>query len=276
MHPTTPSFQIVPFKLEHLEPACGLSDTVGWPHRRKDWMMMFSLSSGVVAIVDDHVVGTGFRTDYGSTLANISMIIVAEDARGKGLGKKIMTELMNGATSTALRLVSTSSGKPLYDRLGFVEIGLIHQFQGVPAHVSGVHGAVAARPDDLDDIIAFDGAAMGGNRTALIRWLWNNGRLAVVRQDGRVVGFAGLRSFGSGRVIGPVISEEPIIAKALISYFGQNLEGTALRIDIAETSGLDDFLSGMGMQQVATAPIMQMGTARMTGQIQALCSQALG
>ncbi|TIR01253.1 MAG: hypothetical protein E5X64_28895, partial [Mesorhizobium sp.] len=64
---------------EHLDGAVELSRQAKWPHRREDWDLVQSISQGIVALVDDRVVGTAMMTPYGDDAATINMVI------GRGL-----------------------------------------------------------------------------------------------------------------------------------------------------------------------------------------------
>ncbi|SIT53048.1 hypothetical protein BQ8794_10418 [Mesorhizobium prunaredense] len=58
----TQSVTFAPFEAHHLEEATALSRAAGWPHRKEDWAMIWSLSEGQVALEGGRVVGTAFMT----------------------------------------------------------------------------------------------------------------------------------------------------------------------------------------------------------------------
>jgi hypothetical protein len=59
----------------HLDDAVELSRQAKWPHRREDWELVQSISDGIVALVDERVVGTTIMTPYGDDAATINMVM---------------------------------------------------------------------------------------------------------------------------------------------------------------------------------------------------------
>ncbi|HEV2677155.1 MAG TPA: GNAT family N-acetyltransferase [Aliidongia sp.] len=269
------------FGPEHIDGAVALSRQAQWPHRPEDWRMALSLSAGTVAVdAAGHVVGTILLTRYQQDCATISMVIVDEALRGHGLGRRLMGEAMAHAGTRLLRLTATIEGLPLYQKLGFVECGEIRQHQGTVQTVASPGNVQDAGEDDLAGIKMLDRAAFGADRGALIDLLAASGRLAVVRRNGRVEGFAAIRPFGRGEVIGPVVAADPTNAKALIAFFAAPRTGAFLRIDTPSESGLSDWLADIGLAPVGGGIVMHVpsgiGTANPGTAIFALASQALG
>lgn len=270
-------FEIVNFTEAHLPGGVALSQAVGWSHRHQDWKMLLDLSEGSVALMDDRVIGTALRSDFGASLSAVNMIIVDQNRRGQGVGRALVEAVMQPAGPRAFRLVATVSGRPLYEKLGFAEVSKIRQLQGHVRRVPDVPGAMAAVPQDMDAIARIENATYGGDRSALVAWLWGNAQMAVIRSDREdVVGYAACRRFGLGHVIGPMVAPDLRSAKALLSYFARDLVGAFLRLDIASDSALVDTLHEMGLDQVDLAPVMQRGSTHMQNTRVAFFSQALG
>lgn len=103
--------EIVDYSSAHLDQSLVLSKKLNWPHRRDDWNMIHELSFGKAAVAEGNLVGTGFRTDFGPHISSINMIIVAESARRKGIGMRIMSALMAGGEQQTYRLITTLIGK---------------------------------------------------------------------------------------------------------------------------------------------------------------------
>lgn len=139
----TRQIEIAPFSPDHLEAAVALSRQAGWPHRPEDWQMALALSEGMVAIEDDRVVGTVLVTPYKDDCATINMVIVDETMRGRGLGRSLMDAALRIAGDRPLRLVATTAGLPLYQKLGFHECGTVLQHQGF---AGGIGARLARKP----------------------------------------------------------------------------------------------------------------------------------
>ncbi len=290
------AFDCLAFEPTHLPGAVALSQQAQWPHRLEDWALALSLSQGVVAVAAPgsdgaRVVGTALMTPYGEDAATINMVIVDESMRGRGLGRRLMDEVMALAGSRPLRLIATRDGLPLYEKLGFREVGTVVQHQGpaepvpqpvtedvAPADAAALPSLIAA------SLTALDRHAFGADRSALFTRLAEVARFALLRRNGAVVGFAALRDFGRGKVIGPVVAPDADGAKALIAFFLAAHPGGFLRVDTTVDTGLGPWLAERGLRHVGggiamrrpapqPAPTDTPATPVMT---YALASQALG
>lgn len=250
---------IVPFGTQHLQGALALSRQAGWPHRREDWEMALALSNGVVALENEKVVGTTLTTRYGADCATINMVVVDEAMRGRGLGRRLMEAGLDAARGMPCRLIATQEGLPLYEKMGFREVGTILQHQGFCAAVDAPVDVEWAQPRHLPEIAALDQDAFGADRGGLISYLKNIGRFAVIRRDGHVVGFSVVRSFGRGDVIGPVVAENAEDARKLISFQIAARRDAFLRIDTTGSSGLSSWLVERGLVHVGGGTAMQRG-----------------
>lgn len=264
----------------HLEEAWALSQQAQWPHRVEDWAMVLSLSRGVAAIKDGRVVGTAMATLYGTAAATINMVIVDEAMRGLGIGKRLMDFALEASSGRECRLVATQDGLPLYEKLGFRETGRILQHQGKVTAVVTPANVEWVGDNDVAECVALDRAACGMDRTNLIAWLAQNGRLAVLRRNGRVTGFGAIRMFGRGEVVGPVVAENTKDAQYILSFFFSQREGTFLRVDTTQASGIAPWLTEVGLSHVGGGIAMtkhgQPHDNTIVPHTFALASQALG
>jgi predicted N-acetyltransferase YhbS len=250
---TSDATTLVAFRPDHLAGAVRLSQQAGWPHRIKDWRMALALSEGCAAVSGhgNRVIGTALMTPYGCDAATINMVIVDASARGRGLGRELMDEVLSLAGDRSLRLVATESGLPLYERLGFRMSGTVIQHQGhVARSIAAPAGIRPARVYDIPPIIELDRAAYGADRGSLISHLAGVGSLAVLERAGRPVGFSVLRPFGRGEVIGPVVAANLDDAKTLVSHFLATRSGAFVRIDTDARTGLGPWLADIGLAHV--------------------------
>jgi predicted N-acetyltransferase YhbS len=249
---------MVPFGTEHLEGALALSRQAGWPHRLADWETALAMSTGVVVLDNEKVVGTTLTTRFGGC-ATINMVIVAESMRGRGLGRRLMEAGLDGARGLPCRLVATQEGRPLYEKVGFRQVGDILQCQGICAAVEAPMDVEWMQPGDLPEIAALDNLAFGADRSKLISYMKEIGRFAVIRRDGHVVGFSATRPFGRGEVIGPVVAENAEDARKLILFQMAVRSDRFLRIDTPKDLGLSQWLAECGLVHVGGATAMQRG-----------------
>jgi GNAT superfamily N-acetyltransferase len=276
----TETLELTAFEARHLDGAVGLSRAAGWPHRREDWALSLSVSSGVVVLDGDNVVGTALMTPFGEETATINLIIVDQHMRGRGLGRRLTSAALALAGDRTCSLVATADGLPLYEKLGFTATQEIYQHQGyveVSQPLVGIEWAGTAR---LSDMAALDGLAYGGDRRALLEQIAGNGQFAILRRAGAIVAFAAVRPFGRGRVIGPVVAPDEEMARQLIRFVAASLEGQFLRIDVPGDSGLSNWLDGLGFTHVGGGMAMTRGAGASrqppAARTFALASQAFG
>lgn len=265
--------RIATFEPEHLPGALRLSQELNWPHRTEDWALTLSVSQGVVALNGEVVVGTALCSTFGA-VALLNMIIVDARMRGLGLGRTLMTKAMALADERELRLVATAEGIPLYEKLGFVANGRIRQHQGVAGAGTPERPVRLGSVADVDRLAAMDYAASGLRRAALLRRIAECGEVLLAED-----GFALLRAFGRGRVVGPVVAKDDATARALIAESARRTVGTFLRIDLPESRGLGDFVTALNLTHAGGGTVMTLrpGTAAPGGfSTYALASQALG
>ncbi|MGG6895026.1 MULTISPECIES: GNAT family N-acetyltransferase [Rhizobium] len=277
----TDDINLVSFTSEHIDGAVALSRQANWPHRAEDWHLVLRLSHGVAAVDEaGRVVGTIFMTPYGGDCATISMVIVDEGMRGRGLGRKLMDEAITLAGDRSLRLIATAEGLPLYCKLGFVVEGEIFQHQGHLVHLAQGGEVETATAGDFSAIKALDRAAFGADRSALIDFLADVAQAVVIRRNGRIEAYGALRAFGRGDVIGPVIAPSAEDAKSLITALAFRRSSDFLRVDTNDGSGLGDWLAEIGLNLVGGGIAMRRPAGGVAvsqdARIFALANQALG
>ena len=99
---------------------------VGWNQTEKDLKIFLEDKSNVnyAAEIGGRLVGTVASANYDRKIAWISMMIVQEAYRGRGIGKILMQTIirrlkLDGADS--IKLDATPAGKLVYSKLGFKE-----------------------------------------------------------------------------------------------------------------------------------------------------------
>ncbi len=272
MTTTLDTIQLVDFTADHLPGAVRLSQQSVWPHRKEDWALTLTQSTGVAAIHKGEVVGTALASTFGEVAA-LNMIIVDERLRGRRLGRRLMDAVIERAGAREKRLIATQDGLPLYKKLGFVSTGVIEQFQGVVQGI-GADGDVKTDGYDLDRMVAMDRAASGLERGDLLSRIAEQGQVLSTE-----CGFAVLREFGRGKVLGPIVADSLDTACALLAAAAQSQTGSFLRID-TPIPDLGTFAKGLGLNPVGGGTCMvrdpRDATYGTSYQTFGLVSQALG
>ena len=253
-----PSYR--PFTPDDIGAAHALSSELNWPHRADDWRFVADAGKGFVAEDENGVIGTALCWKYGSDTASLGMVIVSPGQQGRGIGRRLMELLLAELGERTTLLHATPAGKPLYEKLGFREIGTLNQHQGAafqPPLVSLPPGE-RLRPlgsNDAPRLIELASRASGLDRSDLLPALLDVASGIALDRDGELLGFALFRRFGRGYAIGPVVapdSDASSRAKALISHWLALNAGMFVRIDTPGDSGLSDWLAGLGLARVDT------------------------
>lgn len=279
-----PHLALRPLAEPDLAAAHGLSSAVQWPHRLEDWRFALQQGQGVAATQQGVVVGTAMTWPFGDQAAGIGLVIVTEALQGRGLGRKLMREVMALAgEDRTLMLHATLAGLALYRSLGFVPSFEVRQHQGTcfAVELAPLPAGARLRPSgrsDLAPLLALDRAATGFDRATLLTAMVEGAECIVLDQDGTVAGFALRRRFGRGHVIGPVITPNRATARAMIAHFLGRSAGQFTRLDVPEDSGLGPWLAGLGLVEVGRVVRMLRGEAPRGGPpvCFALASQAFG
>lgn len=247
-----------------------LVTAVGWPHRVGDIAMMMALGRGLVLPAGDsgQLAGAGFWWPWGEEAATVGLVIVSPRRQGEGLGRRLMEGLLDDVGARAVQLVATEAGRPLYERLGFRVVGAIQQRQGrrtgdpprgdrLPDDPAAGESLRDARPDDVDALVRLDAAAFGADRRALVERLLEVGHATVSERSGEPDGFAVVREFGRGQVVGPVVAVDE---EAAVALFHAVAPTGFVRLDLAaDAHHLAGAAEAAGLAVVDQPPVMVLG-----------------
>ncbi|MGH8782973.1 GNAT family N-acetyltransferase [Paraburkholderia sp.] len=249
-----------PFAADDIAAAHALSTRFAWPHRTDDWRFVFDVGSGFVAESAGQVIGTALCWKFGQEAGSIGMVIVDPDWQGQGIGRQLMERLLSTLGDRLTLLHATPAGQPLYEKLGFVAIGTLHQHQSAnftPPPVVLLPGE-RLRPlqaGDTPRIVELASRATGVDRGALLPPLLDIAEGVVLERDGELLGFSLYRRFGRGYAIGPIAAlapdttDEPPLRRAqtLVGHWLEANPGTFIRVDTPGHSGLSPWLTGIGL-----------------------------
>lgn len=211
----------------------------GWPREEHKWRLLFDVGE-VYGITDPDgaLVSTAVLTRYGPGLCAISMVLVAARHDGRGLGRRLMTEVLKHTGDAVVTLYATDLGRPLYEKLGFTAVAdnLTHvgEFKPAAADSGRTRPATAA---DLDAIVRLDTEVHGADRSALVRRLPAFcERLRVLETDGRITGYAGAWRNLDKVVAGPVVAADTADATALVADLARQLDAP-VRLEVLHEFG---------------------------------------
>ncbi|KAK9326533.1 acyl-CoA N-acyltransferase [Lipomyces starkeyi] len=280
----SPAAELRPMTIADVHGCHRLSQSVSWPHRAEDWEFVIRLGRGLVFIENGNAVASGLWWPHGERHATLGMIIVDPNRQGSGIGKHLMTGLLDQLGERSQILHATAPGEPLYGKLGFVAAGSVRQYQGEAINVPAPTLSKRQRlrpttPADLPILLELDRQATGLPRQDTLAALLALGEGVVLEQDGEPVGFSILRPFGRGQVVGPAVASSAEEARMLIQHWLHTEDGRFLRIDVPGGTGLDDWLVEHGLAFTDYATMMVRGdkpAAFGPARLFALINQALG
>lgn len=247
--------------------ACAdLSENRGWLREEHKWGLLLSAGTGY-GIDDpdgDGLLACCVVTSYGSgpegpELAAIGMVLVAQRYARRGVGRRLMRHVLDEAGETPLTLHATANGQPLYEELGFAEIGRAEMVKGrftgaVPAPNVAVRPVTA---EDLQEVLRLDREVFGLDRTPLITRLPAFAdHLRVAVEDGAIIGFAAAWPNMDTHVVGPLIARDTATAQALVASLGA-ATNRPLRTDVdLRHTELLGWLKENGLDPIITNAVM--------------------
>ena len=246
-----------------------LAVSVAWPHRSRDLRLLMSLGRGYLALDEiERVLASGMYFEMGEDFAMLGMMITAPRLQTFGAGRWLLDRILADCGGRDLRLNATRAAYRLYESAGFVPVATVHQRQGMvgegPLPEGGPTCPVRTlQASDLAALPALDQVAFGAERRAVLEALFAVSEGTVALRDGVPAGFALIRDFGRGRVIGPVVAEDEAMAMALIAPLVTRHRGQFLRIDTAcDSPTFFAFLDAAGLDAFDTVTQMRLGKQR--------------
>ncbi|WP_110706984.1 GNAT family N-acetyltransferase [Salinicola sp. CR57] len=246
-----------------------LAVSVAWPHRARDLRLLMALGRGYLALDEiERVLASGMYFEMGEDFAMLGMMITAPRLQTFGAGRWLLDRILADCGGRDLRLNATRAAYRLYESAGFVPVATVHQRQGMvgegPLPESGATCPVRTlQASDLTALRMLDQVAFGAERRAVLDALFAVSEGTVAVRDGAAAGFALIRDFGRGRVIGPVVAEDEAMAMALIAPLVREHRGQFLRIDTTcDTPTFFAFLDAAGLDAFDTVTQMRLGQQR--------------
>jgi GNAT superfamily N-acetyltransferase len=257
-------------------PAClGLAKDRGWPAEDRKWALLLDLGAGYGLFdAGGALVGTTIVTRYGGDQAVVSMVLVASDHGGQGLGRRLVEHALERTDCPVVSLHATEPGRPLYEKLGFRTVGRLTRYSGAfPAgELSGT--TRAALQADLPAVVRTDAEVFGADRGTLWKDYF---RFTDQVRLGPGGGFAATwRTVGS-LVVGPVVADSADEAKTLISDLAAGADGP-LQVDVYHDD-LGGWLERQGLVEQSSVDLMVRGATDVPGDRKRLhvpLMQALG
>ena len=233
-----------------------LSDAEGWNQTEKDWKLLVNNSQNICLLAETghKIIGTATAMNYSGEVAWIGMVLVEKAYRGRGIGKMLVSNLLNQLNSfKSVKLDATQAGQPLYEKFGFKNEYLIHRM-ATPSmnNAQPFFSSISPEPvliSDIPEIVTLDSKVFGAERISLAKSLINEnpGNSWCIKRNGKITAIALGRSGRKYYQIGPVFAFSLIETIILISQTLLKLAGKPLVVDVpAEKVELINWLKSIG------------------------------
>jgi len=250
-------------RAEDLPAALRLSTQAGWNQLAADWQRLLDLCpEGCLAgRLDGALVATATVASYGRDAHWIGMVLVDEALRGRGVGSTLLQQAISLARAgggEAIGLDATDLGRPVYLKQGFVDVAPIDRWSGVLRENGSSEGLEPLDRSNLEAVAAFDRAACGVDRSALLLHLLNEPGVTGVVSRG--AGYALLRPGRTQGHVGPFLAADDATATQLLNRLAKLAAGSPLLLDALRSPALSALLQLHGLTVARRLVRMTSGT----------------
>ncbi|MGC9541531.1 GNAT family N-acetyltransferase [Streptomyces sp. UG1] len=188
--------------------------------------------------IDGEPVSAISVVNYGSDYAFLGWYLVRPDLRGRGYGLTTWKTALAHAQSRTVGLDGVVAQQDNYRRSGFEFAHRTFRYTGTAPAAPAPADVRALRPEDVEDVIAYDGACTPADRPRfLAHWLTGPGHRAVVRRTGhRVTGYGVIRPGHDCPRIGPLFADTPEDARAVFTALTAEAAGREVAVDVPENN----------------------------------------
>lgn len=261
--------QVVPISASSRAILHELTVSVLWPHREGDIDLLIRLGLGHVALDEiGRPLGSAMYFPMGDDFAMLGMMVTPPRLQAQGAGRALLKQILQDCEGRDLRLNATRSGYRLYKSAGFADVGTVWQHQGIVgtvAQVDTVPGVdlAAMTPEDSTAIAAMDMQAFGASRARVLDALTGVSTGLIATRAGQPCGFALMRRFGKGHVIGPLVADSEALAMLIAATLMRQAQGSFVRLDTTcNGHALRGFLTRSGLVEFDTVTEMRLGPQR--------------
>lgn len=252
--------RIEPFTLEDIEPFLLLSKEEGWLCERDEFRFLLNAyPQGCFVARGASGGGWGYITSIVHRKSGwIGNLIVAGEERRKGLGTLLMQKCLGTLSSSGVEtvwLTASTSGAPLYERLGFRAVDRIARWR--LDRIISVDSIGGSSEKSIHALVRQDRLGWGDDRERLCREAVRQGKLVVDSWSSMV-----LRRIETGTLVGPWSACRPLMAARLLDIaMSDSLAGEgATVLDVPERNHhATEVLMKYGFQCCSETVLMYLG-----------------
>src|ERR1041385_225526 len=220
-----------------------LSTEAHWNQNEADWR--FFLAQGTVVGIrdgDGRLIATAALLPYSGGNAWISMVLVTQNWRRRGLATRLVDACLERAAAQGLPpwLDATPAGATVYGPLGFKAVLELRRLRLADA---GTRGRRLTSNSSIDELIWRDRDAMGFERGTLLREFAGRAGSRVVSQGDAL---ALVRDGRIARQIGPLYANDASAAVMMVEAIAASESGSLLIDVVGDHSGFLENLTSSG------------------------------
>lgn len=269
---TNNPLQLVLFDANDIPGLIALSDSVGWDY--DEFEITTVMLSGKIfghKNAEGKIVSSAAITTYERNLASIGMVIVHENYRGLGLGKLATQKCIESVSEhTAIMLVATKDGEPLYKKMGFTTVDCVHKY--LADNYIGAYDLASNEctiedfnEHDFADIVSLDEAAFGDQRSNFLKYRIKQSRRCIVVKDhqANIIGFGMSIAGPINLILGPIVAPNSQTATYILDALAKDHHGK-LRMDVPSGHAeFTKFIEQSGFKKANTPPVMILHAEKM-------------
>jgi GNAT superfamily N-acetyltransferase len=260
----TEHLAIVTLGADNARAGLALSEEAHWNQNEADWR--FFLTRGTVFGVrdgDGRLIATAALLPYASANAWISMVLVTQNWRRRGLATKLLDACLDAAAKRGLTtwLDATPAGAAVYGPLGFTPTLGLRRLRFEDLASKTATAPRLASNGSLDELIERDRHAMGFDRSALLCELSGRPGSTLISHGGAM---ALVRDGRTARHIGPLFADDTASTTVLVEKIAQSETGPILIDVVSEHQGFLKNLTNSGW--TIERPFQRMRFGRTTAQ----------
>lgn len=261
--PNVSDLNFISLGSQHVEAAYVLSSESGWNQTTEDWQMMLRQGTGIgITEAQNRLIATAICLPYGSEFGWISMVLVQQSWRKKGLATQLLGRCIGILEKKGLVPVldATPEGEAVYVPLGFnTHFGLTRWQADTPERNPITNETRAMTQDDLPAVMALDKQVFGGTRETIIETLLSRApNMCRWMKDGS--GFVLARDGRNASQIGPLVASSEASAACLLAEALSFAEGPVFIDAVDSKSVVSDDLIKRGF--VVQRPFKRMAKGR--------------
>jgi len=217
-----------------------LKEIAQWNQTEADWEFFLSANAEgcFVSELDNRVVGTVTTISYEDRFAWIGMLLVDPEFRNCGIGGALLQQAIQHLDSrgiTCSRLDATPQGRPLYEKLGFVDEYGIERWR-LNRQVGPMQSGGTS--PHLGQVLQLDREVFGADRSALLRALGESAPefVQVLLGQTGVSGYSFGRHGSHSDQLGPWVAYDESGAAEMLDTFLARSAREAVIVDCVKSN----------------------------------------